>query len=858
MRFFQHIPPQLHSLLSYLLQIFTLALIYYAASLLGELLEGGQRGVMPIPLMAGIALAALIFWGIRLWPGIVLGLLLAKLPDQIPLTYIFFDATGATLQAIIAAISLRHAQFQTSLSRVSDVVLLSLVAVGISPFIGASFMGLGLLLLDQIPLEYVVQIWLTTWFSDGIGMLVLTSALLVWRRPPPQLYRDWQWLEGGLILTCLMIISSLTLKVGLGQRLTLLYLILPFAVWIAIRFEQHGATLGSLLVAIILLSGGLNRVLPGGELSGTGDLLLEIGFVGITSLTALLVAAAYSERRQAEEELFREKELALTTLHSIADGIITTNRQGLVTYLNPIAEELTGWSMTEALVKPVAEIFKIKHPLPATEAMADLVTYCLHGNVLTPRQSWLVNREQRDIVIENSAAPIRNQAGKVEGMIIVFHDVSKEYQLRQQLSHQATHDALTGLCNRREFEYQLNLLLNTAKTEAATHSLLYLDLDQFKIINDTCGHAAGDALLKQLVTVIKARVRGGDTFARLGGDEFGILLKNCPPDRISMVAEAFLNTVKQFRFVWEGKTFEVGVSIGAVPIHAKTESLATLLSQADMACYAAKEGGRNRIHIHLGADEQWVTVRQTEMHWVGHILKAIEEDRLVLYKQLIAPIKPQVHPEQHYEILLRMRDEQGAIVPPGRFLPAAERYDLMPRIDRWVIHHVFTYLANSSKQLSPTDFLAINLSGMTLNDPHFAKFIRAELLQCSIPAHSVCFEITETVAIASLDKAVEFIQEMTQLGFRFALDDFGSGVSSFGYLKQLPINYLKIDGSFIKELVTNPIDQAIVSSVTQIAHVMNLKTIAEWVENETTLEMLNVIGVDFAQGFGIAKPEPLE
>ncbi len=843
-----------------------LAIIYYVAGYIGFVLEGGQRGVMPIPLPAGIALAALLLFSVHLWPGIVVGLFLLNtnlktIPIlswldtdmNVPLMLTSFSALGAIVQAIFATQILKYFQFRINLAHVRDTFLFGIVVFIIAPLLGASVAMIGLFIENDIPSEYLSEIWLTSWFNDGISMLVLTSTLLVWRQLPLKGYNYWHLFEGIAVLLCLTLVSSLTLKVDYGNRLIFLYLILPFAVWAAVRFQQHGATLAALVIATILLSGGLNRIYPTGEFIETSDLLLEIGFISITSFTAFLVAAAYAERYQAEENLHKEKELANNTLHSIADAVITTDNQGRITYLNPVAEELIGYTNYQAINQPITTLFQLKSSDEGT--IENLVTRCLRGIVNPPQQSLLINHQQQAIAIENSVAPIRDRYGQIEGVIMVFHDVSKEHRLREQLSHQASHDALTGLYNRREFEYQLTSLINNTKIEDQEHSFLYLDLDQFKIINDTQGHAAGDALLKQLVTVLQTRVRHGDIFARLGGDEFGILLKDCSIEYAGVVAEAYLNAVRDFRFVWEDRSVEIGVSIGVVPINVQTENIAAVLSNADLACYAAKDKGRNCIHVSIGEDEKLVTLRQGEMLWVSRIIKAIEEDRLVLYKQKIAPVDPDKQSEVHGEILIRMRDEDGKIIFPGSFLPAAERYNLMPRIDRWVVHKVFTHLANQPQADKLSDFIAINLSGATLNDPSFAQFIRDELEILAVPTQLVCFEITETTAISSLDKAVEFMQEMSQLGFRFALDDFGSGVSSFGYLKQLPVNYLKLDGSFVKDMVIDPIDHAIVEAVTQIGHVMKLKTIAEWVENEATLLALKAIGVDFAQGFGIGKPE---
>lgn len=847
--------------LFYIFQLIAVAALYYASLQLGDTIEMGRRGVMILPLAAGVGLAALLLFGARLWVGILLGSLLYQSTLDIPSNTALFTALANVSESIIAVYLLEYYKFPVSLSRVRDVFLFTLVVCVISPLCGATLSALKFFVVPElaaIPADYISVIWVTDWFKDGIGMLIITSTLLVWRHLPPVLLegKARQLFELIFLLLGLAVVSGLTLKVEQGQRIVFLYMILPFAIWAAVRFREHGATLAALLIAGILMSGSINNIYDTNAAThGTAYFLLEIAFIVITSFTAFLVAAAYSERREAEESLFREKEQAITTLHSIADGVITTDAKGYITYLNPIAEELLNYANSEAVGMHVSRLLVLKG-LEPDATIENPVERALHGVVSSPRQSLLINQNKQEIPIENSAAPIRNRQGQIEGVIMVFHDVSKEHHLRQQLSHQASHDALTGLFNRREFEYQLSSLLNHAKTEGSEHSFLYLDLDQFKIVNDTCGHIAGDSLLKQLVTVIQARVRSGDTFARLGGDEFGILLKNCPIERAGMVADAFLKTIRNFRFVWQDKSFEVGASIGAVPIVADSESSTAVLSKADLACYAAKEAGRNRVHVHIGDDASLVAVRQSEMQWVGHILKAIEEDRIVLFQQQIVPVNRN-NPESHCEILMRMRDENGAFIPPGTFLPAAERYNLMPKLDRLVVHKVFKHLASLPQVIDNTlhDFVAVNLSGATMNDPSFAQFILDELQTYPVPTRLICFEITETAAISSLDKAALFMQEMTKLGFRFALDDFGSGVSSFGYLKQLPVDYLKIDGRFVKDMLNDPIDKAIVESINQIGHVMSIKTIAEWVEDEATLLLLDEIGVDFAQGFGIAKPQ---
>jgi len=442
--------------------------------------------------------------------------------------------------------------------------------------------------------------------------------------------------------------------------------------------------------------------------------------------------------------------------------------------------------------------------------------------------------------------------------VMVFHDVSKSRAMAQQLNWQATHDTLTGLINRREFEKRLEQALAEAKTDQHQHALLYLDLDQFKIVNDTCGHVAGDELLKQLAVLLQSKLREGDVLARLGGDELGVLLSYCPEDKAQRVAEVLRIAVKEFRFIWENKSFDIGVSIGLVVVDAENVSVAELLSAADMACYAAKDDGRNRIHVYRRGDVDLVQ-RHGEMQWVNRLTRAVEENRLVLYRQRILSITDPSGAEEHYEILIRLRGENNEIIPPGAFIPAAERYGLMPAVDRWVVRTLFAAMAQQSGRACLENnecSYAVNLSGASLNDDILLEYVREQLLLHSIAPRRIWFEITETAAIANLPKASRFIKEMKALGCRFSLDDFGSGVSSFAYLKNLAVDNLKIDGSFVKDIVDDPIDFAMVQAINQIGHVMGLRTTAEFVENDAILTRLREIGVDYAQGYGIHKPEP--
>jgi diguanylate cyclase (GGDEF)-like protein len=472
----------------------------------------------------------------------------------------------------------------------------------------------------------------------------------------------------------------------------------------------------------------------------------------------------------------------------------------------------------------------------------------------------LVSRDGRKIAIEDSAAPIRDRHGRIAGVVMVFHDVSHTRELAQQLSWQASHDALTGLINRNEFENRLRHALASARDEGHQHALLYLDLDQFKVVNDTCGHVAGDELLRQLSDINQAQMRASDTLARLGGDEFGVLLERCPQEQACRVAENLRRNMKDYRFAWENKSFEISASIGVVGIHAESGDLAHVLSAADMACYAAKESGRNRIHVYHESDTELLQ-RQGEMFWVARINQALEENLFLLYRQAIVPTNGLSENMEHYEVLLRLRADDGTIIAPGDFIPAAERYNLMPAIDRWVVQNLFIQqreaLRSAGRNTGCDCLVAINLSGASFSDGHFLDFVRARLETHAIPPERICFEITETAAIANLTHATHFMKELRALGCRFSLDDFGSGLSSFGYLKNLPVDFLKIDGALVRQVADNPIDLAMVEAINGIGHVMGMRTIAEFVENQAIRDKLVAIGVDYVQGYGVEMPRPL-
>jgi diguanylate cyclase (GGDEF)-like protein/PAS domain S-box-containing protein len=558
----------------------------------------------------------------------------------------------------------------------------------------------------------------------------------------------------------------------------------------------------------------------------------------------------------ANAVLREDKELFRVTLASIGDAVITTDASAGITYLNAVAEHLTGWDDATARGRPLAEVFQTLDE--ATRGPAeDLVGRCLRGEepVGPANRCLLVSRDGRELNIDMSVAAIRDSDAVSIGVVLVFRDVTEERKLAQQLSHQATHDTLTGLVNRPEFERRLSHLLESANPHAP-HALLYLDLDQFKVVNDTCGHAAGDDLLRQIAALLRTKLRARDTLARLGGDEFGVLLEHCNVNEATRIANSLRELLQGFRFGWNERSFTIGVSIGLVPIARAGETLAGVFSAADVSCYAAKEKGRNRVHVYQ-AEDSVLAQRDGEMRWMPRIQEALADERFRLYYQPIVPVGPDAPDGAHGEILIRMLDEAGRIVLPGAFLPAAERYGLMLALDRWVVRRSLGALSADPDTRGDVTF-AINISGQSLGAADFLDYVTDQINATRVAPRSLCFEITETSAVSELAHALRFIDTLKGLGCRFALDDFGTGLSSFSYLKTLPVDYLKIDGVFVTNLAADEVDQAMVEAVHHVGHMMGLETIAEWVESPAILAKLRQIGVNYGQGYALGRPRPLE
>ncbi len=567
------------------------------------------------------------------------------------------------------------------------------------------------------------------------------------------------------------------------------------------------------------------------------------------------IARDITKQKKLEQKLAQEHERLKVTMDSIADAVITTDTNCNEQYLNPVAVTLTGWALNDAIGKPITEIFNIINEANRRPELSP-ATLCITENIVTglANNTVLISRDGTERGIEDSASPIHDEDGKTIGVVLVFRDVTAQRKMADEITYRASHDLLTGLVNRAEFESRLNHFIKDSREADMQNALMFIDLDRFKVINDSCGHTAGDTVLKDIAKIMHACIRTTDTLARIGGDEFAVILYKCSTQQAMKIAKSICKSVEEYRFYQAEEYFRLGASIGLVMIDKHWASTTSLMQAADAACYEAKNTGRNRVHLYYD-DDHLVGSQRKETKWVSRIEKALEDKSFVLFCQRIMPLKHQGL--EHAEILIRMVEKDGTLIPPSAFLPAAERFHLASRIDRFVVEEVFEWMHINKHALSHIESVSVNLSGQSLSDPAFHNFVIDLIQTTTIDFSKLCFEITETAAITNITDAKKFIAEITKYGIKFALDDFGSGVSSFGYLKNLDVDYLKIDGQFITDLLKNDIGQATVRCIAEVAKVTGKKTIAEWVESKTVENMLKKMGIDFTQGYLKHNPAPL-
>ncbi len=565
-------------------------------------------------------------------------------------------------------------------------------------------------------------------------------------------------------------------------------------------------------------------------------------------------------QKQAQVQLADEKDKVVATLRSIVDAVITTNERGEVQYINQAAARFLNCTEAEAKGKHIERIIDL-YEEESENKIDNPILSCLSGRQKKNQKlnADIVTKNGAKYTVQLMVTPLISQTGKLYGAVTVMNDVTNLRLMARRLRYQASHDSLTSLINRSEFERNVRKAILSAKTKGKKSSLIYLDLDRFKMVNDLYGHAAGDELLIQFSNLVKSKLRGSDILARLGGDEFALLLSSCTLGEAQEKASEILQAIQEYKFIWEQKSFNVEASIGVAEINQKCFDLSYVLSAVDSACYLAKESGRNCVRVFREGDED-INRRRGQERWLQRFDKALNEGRLVVTAQSIINIKANkdsLVDKNGFEILIRMKDDSGRLVPPNAFLPAVERYNRAPKLDRWILDKVLMLLSENRSVLSQIDKCSINLSGQSLVSEGFLPFIMAKLKEYEVQPSKICFEITETAAIANLDQATSFVQSLKDLGCYFALDDFGSGLSSFAYLKTLPVDFLKIDGMFVKDIHNDNVSRAMVKAINEMGHVLGKQTIAEYVENEEILNILKDIGVDFAQGFHAGRPEPI-
>ena len=726
----------------------------------------------------------------------------------------------------------------------------------------------------------------TALFSPGIR--ILTGILLVGVNAPSFTWADWFVGDGigmiTLLPVALCLLTHPRYEVTLKECIhALLWFLLTTAlVLLTLIYLPYAYIM--VLIPLLLLPRFLSTFISTLLISATIFLIFTLYNVGIYHPllstifhksyfmylpNILLYSIAYlfavflsilKKSQEAlianEKHLYEEKEHMRLILTGMIDGVITTNPQGLITYLNPTAEKITGWKLNKARGLSYDRIFTLVKTsnVPLKNPLTDFLAN--PNKSVIKEDALLINKMGAEFNIIYTTTPLVNQAKEMIGLEIIFQNLTETKNIQKELLYNATHDPLTGLLNRREFDKALSDAQQEVNLNGAPYILCYLDLDNFKIVNDSLGHSAGDALLQEIAGLLQQRLRKGDILARLGGDEFGILLAHCSHETGKRVVQEIIDLVNALRFPWKNKIYRIGVSIGIVVMSDKMLSTNQLLSEADVACYAAKAAGRNQAIVYKTEPNESIEYHR-KILLVSTLQEAIDQNRLVLYVQKIIPINPNLPQATHFEILLRMLDEESNIITAAQFIQTAEQFNLMLNIDQWILTQLLT---NYDKQLMqiPNSTFSINLSGNSLNDPGFLNFLLTLIKKSALPPEHLCFEITETATMSQISKTTFFITKLQEIGCQIALDDFGVGLSSFSYIRNFPVNFIKIDGSFIRKIVDNKLDRSIVQTINILAHELGMQTIAEYVENKAILQAIKEIGIDYAQGFAIDKPVSLE
>ena len=827
--------------LRYLLLAVLLTALSFGGNYFGVYLKTHYNGLAPLWPAAGFGVAILWLYGLRWWPVVALGGFFGAYLNGRSLMVGAGDAVAQLAEVFLAVMLLRWFEVQQAFTRTRDVLLFLVGGCLVPSLLGGTLGALWLAFNGLLPQEAILRAAASWTLGDAMGILVVAPLFMHWRRWPFAGARAF--LEWLLLMSVLCAATAVMARLPSETEASLFFLVLPLAVLVAARSGAAGASSAAFMLALLVLAYNLE------DLASPFMSAVRIAFVGASAFTSYLVAAAFAERRAADAALSAEQDRALVTLQAIGEGVITTHANGKVYFMNGVAERLTGWRAEDAVGSVIEEVFPLS--LASGETEEHTVRHCLqygaNSEILTRR----LLRDRSGVLrpVEGAITLAKTRDGKMLGGVVVFRDVSESEQLRERLVHEATHDALTGLRNRAAFDRQLREL-TAGKDRKARHALIYLDLDQFKLINDTRGHETGDRLLVELTKRLRALVRKPDIIARLGGDEFGVLVVDAHEKTVLLLAEELRRAVLDYRFKERDLTFSVGVSIG-VTLFTPGERAPDVLSRADIACYMAKGQGSNAIHLYR-VDDVSMLRHHSDLARVSQLETAMDEGRFRLFGQRIVKLNGEGG-GPFYEVLLRLM-EGGEVVPPVMFLPTAARYGLATRIDHWVVEQSFRFLAARASQGIR---LSINLDPRTLDSTDFHRQVLEHKARHGVPAESVCFEVTENVALQNLTRALDTMHQLSKAGFRFALDDFGTGVASFSYLEQLPVQYVKIDGSFVQKFSESPTNPLVIRTLSELARLRGIQCIAECVENEPTKNELAKLGVDYGQGFFLHKPEPL-
>jgi len=830
--------------LQYLVIATALTAVYFYSNFLSLYLKMNYGGLAPLWLATGIGVALLWLYGLRWWPVILVGEILST--HVVGRSWIVGGTASIAqlAEALIAAWLLRRQAVDPLFARGRDVLWFAFSGCLLPAIVGGTLGAAGMWFNGMSSSQALSSVWINWVLGDVLGILIFTPLIAHWRQ--------WPFASSRVVTEWLLFVAALgagavsVARLPNGMESGLFFLLLPLSVVAAARCGAAGASSTAAMLALFVVAFNL------GGIQDHFLAAVRVACVGATAFTGYLVAASIAERQAVGAALDAEQDRALVTLQAIGEGVVSTHADGKVYFMNAVAEQLTGWRSGDAVGKPIEVVFPLSLA-GGDHEQEHTVRHCLmhgaHSEILTRRM--LRDRAGRLRPVEGAITLVRARDGHTLGGVVVFRDVSEAEQLRERLVREATHDSLTGLRNRASFDKHLRELTG-GTNRRMQHALLYLDLDQFKLINDTRGHEMGDRLLIELTKRLRAVIRKPDLIARLGGDEFGVLVVDAKEPVVMLLAEELRRVVLDYRFREHELIFNVGVSIG-VTFFAPGERAPEVLSRADIACYIAKNQGHNTIHVYK-TDDVSMMQHHTDLERVASLQTAMQEGRFKLFGQRIMRLNGAGAGDGHfYEVLLRLY-EDGKVVPPSSFLPTAGRYGLATTIDNWVLDQSFRFLSDKAQHGIR---LSINLDTRTLDNSDFHRQVLEYKARYEVPAASVCFEVLENVALEHLTSAVETMHKLSEVGFRFALDDFGSGVASFGYLQQLPVHYVKIDGRFVQNFGADPANPLIIRTLKDLARMRNIECIAECVENEPTMQELANLGVDYGQGFFLHKPEPL-